>query len=400
MAKLTPEGIVPVQLPEYKTKIETNYAGISGASFDLSSNSPDGQLLVMLAQGYYELDQKQVQTFQARDPRLAQDSALDDIAAHQRLTRYKDIKSVMELPCYGSGMLTQGNQIRDMKSDLIWSLLDDIALPGTGRFECIEPGANYPSDDLSIATPQANWSGIDVPSNTAPGRLTETDTELRIRRDNRVAGPSQAMEDSIRAAIRNVEGVIDSQCYFNWTQTTDVHGQPKKTMRAVVLGGLTEDICKAIYLAQPPLMETVGAKSYTVTTELNPYGREISHDVSNDINILVKLDIEGVEYLDDPTKAAIKSNIVKYANGSLDEIAGYNFHHAGYLIGMDINGGSLYMPVNATIGSQAASSDSINIRDITVARESETPSYDYKAVVGQAEKGVIIEDNIEFVGLT
>ena len=80
MARITPTGLVPVTLPEYKAQLESNYASVDGATFDLSSNSPDAQLIVSFAQGYYELDQLQIQTDINRDPSRAEDAALD--AAH------------------------------------------------------------------------------------------------------------------------------------------------------------------------------------------------------------------------------------------------------------------------------------------------------------------------------
>lgn len=396
MARITPTGLVPVTLPEYKAQLESNYASVDGATFDLSSNSPDAQLIVSFAQGYYELDQLQIQTDINRDPSRAEDAALDAFLGHQNLTRRQDKNSVTTIPCHGSGLLTKGHQVKDNQTGLIWILDEDITLPSNGQFECEDPGANYPTTDLKINTPETYWTAIEPAISTAAGHGKETNAEARQRRWESVAGGSMGMYDSIAAQIWRVEGVTDFRPYRNVYETDDPNGQPAKSYTAFVVGGSDQDIAEAIYLKQDPLLRTVGDISKMVYTELNPWGCEIQFSRATNVEALVKVTIDGLDRLDTATQTAIKQNIVKYTQGSLDSVGQYKFNYAGYRIGISADAGGLYSPVNATI-EQTQFADDVFVTDIKVARNEGAPSFGTIATINRGELAYVQESGITLV---
>lgn len=396
MANITPTGLVPVTLPEYKAKLEANYAEVPNTTFDLSSNSPDGQLIVNFAQGYYELDQLQIQTDINRDPNRAEDKALDDLLAHQNLTRRQDKNSVTTIPCYGNGLLTKGHQVKDNTTGLIWILNEDITLPANGQFECEIAGTNYPTTDLKINTPETYWEGIDPAISTSAGHEKETNAQARQRRWESVAGGSKGMFDSISAKIWAVEGVTDFRPYKNSSDVNDPNGQPAKSYTAFVIGGSDQEIAEAIYLQQDPLLNTVGDITKTVYTDLNPWGCDISFSRASNVEVLVKVSIDGLDKLDEATKTAIKRNIVSYTNGSLDSVGQYTFNYAGYRIGISADAGGLYLPVKATI-EQTQFANDIFIEEILVARKEGTPTYDTIAKINRGEVAFVLETSVELV---
>ncbi len=399
MATITPEGIIPKTLPEYKATLEANYSAIEGVSFDLSSNSPDGQLIVSFAQGYYELDQAQIKTWTARDPRLAEDADLDALAAHQKVIRYQNKKSITLIPCYGTGLLSKGHQIRDNQSGLTWTLIDDpLSLPSDGSFECEQAGPNYPSNDISIQTPESYWTSIGNPLSTSEGRIRESNAQLRYRRSERVAGPSQAMEDSILAAIWAVDDVTDVRAYINPYLSESPDGQPGKTYQVFVVGGIDDAIANAIYLSQPPLMNSIGNIEVNVITENNPYGRPVFFSRTKSIEVRVRLYIKGLENLDTTTQTKIKQTIVKYSLGGLDRINNLNFNYDGFRTGQNVDASSIYTPVNATVG-EIATSNNISVDNIEVASvpDDGEPIFGKTAVMLRGEKGFILESSIELL---
>ncbi|HAV1338049.1 TPA: hypothetical protein JG819_004713 [Vibrio parahaemolyticus] len=395
MARLTETGLVPVTLPEYKAQFELNYDNIKNATFDLTSNSPDGQLVVMLAQAYYELDQLQIQTDINRNPNRATGKALDDFLAHQGLKRIRNTKSVTTIPCEGTQTLTVGHQVKDNTTGLSWTLLSDIVLPSAGQFECEKTGPNYPTTDLAISTPETYWTGVGIASETNPGLDYESDSLARERRNETIAGPSQSMHESITGKVRRLDGVVDARTYINRTMETDEHGQPAKSLTVFVIGGADMDIAEAIDLAIDPMGRTVGDYSKIVYTDDNPFGHEVFFSRVTNVAISVVVSVKGLSKLDPAAAEEVKDNIVKYSKGSLDKIGGLEFNYAGYRIGRNIDASGLYTPVNATIGASISSLDEVSIPSITVARDGGPGATEVE--INRGEVGFILIEDIRLI---
>jgi uncharacterized phage protein gp47/JayE len=97
------------------------------------------------------------------------------------------------------------------------------------------------------------------------GRIKETDTALRIRRDTSVRAVGSATAESIKARIlQEVEGVSSVYIYENDTSAT-VDGRPPHSFEAVVIGGDQREIAQKIWEVKPSGISTYGTTSVLVS---------------------------------------------------------------------------------------------------------------------------------------
>lgn len=128
-----------------------------------------------------------------------------------------------------------------------------------GDFECTIDGPEYadPGEIREIATPVSGWLKVYNQVGAIPGRNTETDSELRLRRSQNFA-IGYATEDAIRFALLNqVEGVIAATVTSNRTMDV-VNGIPPKAFECVVQGGDPDDIGRTIWRTMPAGIESFG----------------------------------------------------------------------------------------------------------------------------------------------
>lgn len=102
-----------------------------------------------------------------------------------------------------------------------------------------------------------------------PGRDTETDEELRIRRAISARSiKSCGTDPSIEAHLRNdVSGVSAALVTSNRTMVTDVEGRPPKSFETLVGGGTDEDVAMCIWKNMPSGIQCFGNTSVEITDE-------------------------------------------------------------------------------------------------------------------------------------
>ena len=137
--------------------------------------------------------------------------------------------------------------------------LDEV---GTiGNFTCTENGANsIPANSLdTIVTSVTGWNRVLNPTAGITGRDTETDAELRVRREASIAGVGNATEEAIRTKIfDDVDGVTGVAVYSNRTNAIDGESRPPHSFEAVVEGGNYLDIAKKLWEIMPVGITSIG----------------------------------------------------------------------------------------------------------------------------------------------
>lgn len=101
-------------------------------------------------------------------------------------------------------------------------------------------------------------------SDADPGRNLETDPEFRIRRDQLLRATGKGTVEAIRAAILEVDGVLQAYVFNNPTDNV-VDGMPPHSVEVVVSGGTDANIAQALFLAVGAGIATHGTESVVVT---------------------------------------------------------------------------------------------------------------------------------------
>lgn len=222
------------------------------------------------------------------------------------------------------------------------TLTSNLIFASVGRVVvavCTENGANLDPAG-SISTILTSTFGINTAVNlldTIPGRLLETDDELRTRFRNSKSVAAVNTLDSIYSAINSVPGITQLLIYENDTDVTDSNGIPAHSFMPVVQGGSSSLIAQAIWSKKPTGIRSFGD---TVITVVDSQG--LTHNVAFKRPTQVRVYIT-VNILKDSTfpatgAADITSALVSYINE--------------LLIGQSVIYSRLYSPINTVQGFQ------------------------------------------------
>lgn len=276
-----------------------------------------------------------------------------------------------------------------------------VEVGSAGNFTCVENGANrVPAQSLTeIVTPVTGWNSVLNESVGVTGRATETDENLRIRREQSVNGIGNATEDSLLAKIYDeVDGVTGVNVYSNRTDSTDSENRPSHSFEVVVSGGDIDDIANKIWEVQPAGIQSTGNINADGSVESTIPGEGInitdsqgytqnvkfSRPVEVYIYVRVARSLYDEEVYPDDGDDQIKSAIVDWSL----ELANIN-------VGKDVIRQRLSIPIYSIPG----------IEDIEIELDSSTslphtPSYSAaNIVIGDRQVAVFAVGRIEVVDL-
>ena len=270
---------------------------IYGATINLSPNSPDGQMINIIAQAKLDILELANQIYASFDPDQAVGTQLDQRCAINGVMRAAgsytlqqvEITVNQSVTLIGideepvSGAFTVQDGAGNLYSPLTTT---NIASAGTQTvvFQARTLGAveSSPNTITTITTVQAGVTACNNPSGpTSVGLIEETDAALRIRRQNSVALPSQGFLEGLQGSLLDIDGVIQAKVLENDTDSTDANGIPRSAIWVIVLGGSNEDVAQAIYLKRGAGCGMKGAVTVPITqvdgTTFNvKFGRPIS----------------------------------------------------------------------------------------------------------------------------
>ncbi len=192
----------------------------------------------------------------------------------------------------------------------------------------------------NIVTPVLGWDSITNPLAASPGRLLETDEELRIRFRNTKLERSSNILDSLYSALLNVDGVQEVAVYENDTDITDSNGVLPHSFFPVVLGGSSQIIAETIWENKPMGIRSQGNTSIAVT-DSQGFLHDINFERPNPITIYVAMTLS----LNAEAPVPFPGDGVEQIQDALIVYASENFG-----VGKDIAYSRLYTPINTVPG--------------------------------------------------
>ncbi len=121
----------------------------------------------------------------------------------------------------------------------------------------------------TIATPVSGWNAVSNPTDATLGALQESDSDLRVRREQELAGQASSAQDAIRTALLRVgQGtnypVLSCTVYHNDTDGT-VGTMTPHSVECLVQGGIDAAIAAAIAATVAAGIVTIGTTTVNVT---------------------------------------------------------------------------------------------------------------------------------------
>lgn len=261
------------------TDLVDGYKNIYGSDINVDSNSPDGQLIAIIAQIVTDLNELLLDAYNAMAIDTSYGQRLDQLVALNGISRvqgtytlaYVNVTATAAVTIYGTDQTAQtpftvqddaGNQFQ-----LVTTYAFGAAGTQTLAFRAVDIG-NVPTTAntiTNIATATLGISAVNNPSVASDviGVDEETDAQLKTRQAKSLRLAATGLADSMEAALKEVSGVTDALVQENETAST-VNGVPAHGVWAIVAGGSASDIAAAIYAKKSPGCSMAGAQTYDV----------------------------------------------------------------------------------------------------------------------------------------
>lgn len=278
---LNENGLQTATVTEMQSFIYGRLRAIYGQDINLGSDSPDAQLAMIYIQGTRDILDLIEDVFQSMDPDQAVGVVLDMRAALNGLQRKAGTNTVTMIRVETDSPVSLYGVNQDVEE--VFTVADDagtqfvlgesINLPSAGTYDLIfqaeEPGKvevqpNTIQEVVTVTLGVISVNNPNLPIST--GINEETDEEFRERRLESVAISGQGWKDSLKAALRNINGISIAEVFENKTGVNpDTQGIPSHSIWVLVSGVYSDQqVAQAIYEKRNAGAGMKGAKSYAV----------------------------------------------------------------------------------------------------------------------------------------
>lgn len=340
MAQITDKGIITERLDEIIQKLSDGFRSIYGQAIVISPDSPDGQIIGLIAQIKADFEELLENVYKQLDPYRATGAWLDQRAAYsgiiRRAAKYSYLRSVI-LAGDPYTDIPAGFTVVDGNKNT-WVLVRDVQLNNLGSaradFRSENLGAYFVNEDeqLEIKTVIVGLNSATTFTSAEVGQDEETDVELRQRLFLSHSQNATNSAAAIRAKLNSLPDVERAVVLENTSNAIDSRGVQGHSINVVVVGGDDKKIAAVIY-------ENKGAGAgmqgdVSVNLKTNDGTRLIKFDRALPVDVHIKVVLVRNE---DFTR--IDSDQLK------KELAALRFD-----IGQDVALSRLYTPINKIEG--------------------------------------------------
>lgn len=336
--KITATGLTVKTLTQIKTDLETELKAIYGDDINVDSNSPDGQLINILAQFGTDIRELAVQINNGFDPDQATGRILDQRVTINNIERQggtftiQPITITVDSTVTLDGLDDEFNNINgtgytvqdDAGNEFILVDSETFTVGSYSRnFRAREIGAAETTVD-TITNPVTIVLGVTSVNNPSAalstGQDEETDAELRTRRQQSVAINSTGYLNGLLAAVLNLDGVSEAVIYENFTNSADANGIPAHGIWLVVAGGANTEVGNQIYAKKSYGANMKGSVEVDITTA-SDYTFTAKFDRPTATDLYIRFDLQAV--VDSPSfdLSAVKEYIVANLTYNIGEYA-------------------------------------------------------------------------------
>lgn len=361
---VTSSGFVKKTKDEIVEDLEDEFLSVFGQDLDVDIESPEGQIINIIAEIAEDLWELAEEAYNAFNPSATADILLDNIVKINNLTRNAATATTATVTFYGEedtyipeGTIVSTPELTDGTESITFTTDSDGAIDATGELElavtCTETGA------IEIIAGRISQlddaiTGVDSVSNVDEGNTgsdEETDVELRARRIQEVAFSATSTVDSLEAGIIDIDTVSSVSVFENDTGTSatvsgitiDPH-----SLAIYVQGDESDDenasVAEAIFDRKDAGVPLQGDVSYDVT-DSQGYTHTIYWNRPTEIPIYITVNTNGVAGEIDSEGSDIVTAIMDYIESSTTVGT----------IGEDVYFGQFFTPVNSVSGHNVQS---------------------------------------------
>lgn len=284
---VTENGFVAKPLSAILDSLNSKFTAAFGSTFDVSPESPDGQVIGIVADEVSSCWGQAELSFNSYRPGAVGGIPLDNVCELTNTVRYVNKHSSVSVTCTGTAGTTvdAGSLVGD--GTMQFALETDVIIPGDATAVAVSAGEYYvaPNTVNKIITAIPGWTGVNNSDIGQTGINYEQDPALRARRDKTTAISGSATVEAIYAALADMD--LEYIRIRDNDTGAAISGQPSGTIFVVVDGGTQNDIARRIYNAKTGGVPTYGTISVTIN-DSKGYPHVIKFSRSTDTNIFVK----------------------------------------------------------------------------------------------------------------
>lgn len=280
---LDANGLQVTTVPEITASLTAAFQAIYGSDINVGSNSPDGQLIGILAQNIQDVLETLLQVYNSFNPDSAFGTVLDARVAMNGIQRKDGTFTQAQVAVTVSQALTLLglDAVLSNPNLTAFTVADDAgnqfqlvtthAFVGAGTttltFQSAVIGQIQTTANTiqTVVTSQLGVTSVNNPTTASDieGLPEETDPQLKIRRAASFYLQAVGPADALRAALLNVSDISDAYVVENDTNGT-VNTVPAHSIWVIVNGGTFPEIANVIYTKKAPGCGMKGSNSQIV----------------------------------------------------------------------------------------------------------------------------------------
>jgi uncharacterized phage protein gp47/JayE len=320
-------GFVRKPIETILDEMETEQKAGLGADFDVSAQSPAGQINGSIGTQFDELWEVAEAVYSSLDPDKATGTALAAISTFSGTVKEAATKSTVTATVnLDAGKTLATGAVASVSGNpaaRFVTIADATNSGGAPADISVEMEAETAgivvanSGTLTVIdTPQTGWNTVTNALDATLGEEEETDAELRVRREQELRRAGSAAVDAIRTDVDAVADTTSVTVFENTTDVTDGDGVPPHSVEVVVRGGDADAIAQAIWDSKAGGIESHGSSSGTAVDE---DGENQTIDFSRPTEVDIYIDVE-VDVNDDypaTGDADIKTALAAFGQANL-----------------------------------------------------------------------------------
>lgn len=285
MATVTDKGYIARTLPEILEELTNLFKSVYGADISVAPDTPDGQLIGILAQIFSDYEEIGAAVYKQLDPSSATGRWLDQRGALVGVYRSKGMSSTLpavQIDAKPGTLVPNGYTVTD-PSNVRWVISAPVTV-GANGFTYV----NFISEDtgsFNVAVgaelkPTVQITDITKVASTVatiPGNNKDSDPALRNKMLARKLTVNTNTCPKIMDALYKIPGVVTAIAYENPESTVNAMGMPANSIWPIIDGGSDTDIAKAILNTKSGGAKLRGAVTITIPDEYS-IPRSISFD--------------------------------------------------------------------------------------------------------------------------
>ena len=314
MAGVTEQGFTVKSAAEITADLDAKFVGTFGSQFDTSAESPDGQLIGVVAKLLEDVWQQAEGAYNACSPSNAYGVGLDKVAEINGITRITNLPTSVAITFSGTaGTVVPAGYIVKTVDGLEFATVAVAVVPAIVTAKCTTQGAiKILANEVHVLTTAI--AGLTSATNLEPGStgiVREEDPAFRARRENSTISRGTASIDAIYEGVKSLN--LPYIAIVENTTSATVDGVPANSFLVVVEGGTPAEVSQVIYDNKPQGITSYGS-IVTVVNDSKGYPHNIGISRPTPIDISVTTSITNLPGASVDSATLVKAAIVDYVN--------------------------------------------------------------------------------------